>query len=295
VPVARKTLENVGYGKGGLELPGDGRPFTAQNYHCTEKGVNLSLTLRRPAPGTTDTLECLSCPVAHSFAGRLTQEGRPVVLVLSDQAFPAMLPAREGDCVIIVRVEDGTLAEIEMAFAERLGAYLRPHGSLSSGSLILIGSLSHLKTRGLSDYAESLVRVVSSLSSRAGLGVDVAPLVVLPLHGVEEDFQVRALLDLDSWILSGNNGVSAFPKTRAAFWETTIGGLRGGLPWRGGARNRRDGGRYRRLCHHASNVLEKPEKGTVPLSAPYRFGQAENRPHDRNSGEKNSRLSSARN
>jgi len=128
-----------------------------------------------------------------------------------------MLPAGEGDCVIIVRVEDGTLPEIEGAFAERLGAYLRPHGSLSAGSLILIGSLSHLRTRGLADYAESLVRVISSLSGRAGAGVDVAPLVLLPLHGIAEDYQVRALLDLDSWILSGANGVSAFPKTRGLF------------------------------------------------------------------------------
>ena len=86
----------------------------------------MSLTLRRPAPGTTDNLECLSCPAAHSFAGRLTQEGRPVVMVLADQAFPAMLPAGDGDCVVVVRVEDGSLSELEGAFTDRLGAYLRP-------------------------------------------------------------------------------------------------------------------------------------------------------------------------
>ena len=64
-------------------------------------------TYRRPAAGMDDGLDCLSCPVAHSLAERLTREGKPVVFILADQAFPAMLPAREGDCAVIVCVEDG--------------------------------------------------------------------------------------------------------------------------------------------------------------------------------------------
>ena len=177
----------------------------------------MSLTLRMPAPGAQDNLDCLACPAPHSLADRLTEEGRPVVFVLSDQAFPAMLPAKEGDCAVIIRVEDGTLSEIEGAFYDRMGAYLRPHGNLSPGSLILIGSLSHLITRGVADYSECLVKCISVIQGRVGRGVEVAPLVPIPLHGVEHAHQVLALLDFDSWLLSGASGTAAFPATREFF------------------------------------------------------------------------------
>ena len=62
------------------------------------------------------------------------------------------------------------LSELEAAFTERSGAYLRPYGNLSPGSLVMVGSLSHLKTRGVADYAEALVRTLASLSAKLGGG-----------------------------------------------------------------------------------------------------------------------------
>jgi len=42
-----------------------------------------------------------------AFQGR---EGEPVALVLSDQSFPANVPAvDDGECIRVMRVEDGSL------------------------------------------------------------------------------------------------------------------------------------------------------------------------------------------
>jgi hypothetical protein len=193
-----------------------------QNYHCAEKGLNMSLTLRRPAAGAVDELQCISCPVAHSLAGRIAI-GNPVVFVLSDQNFPAMVPAGGGGCMVIVRVEDGTLSEIEGAFADRLRAHLRPHGSIPAGSVILVGSLSHLRARGLVDYADSLVKTMGVLVGKVGPGIEVAPLVNIPMHHVDSPSLVRAMMDLDGWILEDSSG-SALPKTRKKFWDVVTRG-----------------------------------------------------------------------
>ncbi len=44
--------------------------------------------------------------------------GVPIVIALSDQAFPPILPAKNKKCVAIVRVEDGILSEIENSFVD---------------------------------------------------------------------------------------------------------------------------------------------------------------------------------
>ena len=91
------------------------------------------------------------------------------------QLFPAVLPAGDSDCVAIVRVEDGSLVDLESAFCERFRAFLKPHGNLTPGSVVLIASLSHLKVCGLHDYAECLVKTFVSLTAEVGTGVELVP------------------------------------------------------------------------------------------------------------------------
>ena len=86
----------------------------------------------------------MSCSVPHSVAGRMVGDGLPVVFLLTDQNFPAVLPAGGGGCTVVVRVEDGSLNELEKVFSDRLRAFLRPYGTLTPGSVVLVGSLSHL-------------------------------------------------------------------------------------------------------------------------------------------------------
>jgi hypothetical protein len=44
-------------------------------------------------------MACLARPDGHSFGEKL-DAGFPVVILLSDQVFPAVLPAQNGECVI---------------------------------------------------------------------------------------------------------------------------------------------------------------------------------------------------
>ena len=41
----------IGYGRAGIAAAGDGRALCAQNYHCIEKGLNMSLSIGKPGAG----------------------------------------------------------------------------------------------------------------------------------------------------------------------------------------------------------------------------------------------------
>ena len=216
----------LGFGEGGLAGGDDGRALLAQNYHCAGLGLNVSFSVKKPTVAGVDDLSCLACAAPHTHTGRMG-EGRPVAIVVADQNFPAVVPAAGGDCLLVVRVEDGTLAELESVFLDRLRAFLKPHGSLPPGSVVLIGSLSHLRACGLQDYADSLVKTYVSLVSKVGPGVDVIPLVAVPLHGLESGAIVRSLMDLDSWLLAvQGGGRTVLPKTRETFWSSITEGNR---------------------------------------------------------------------
>jgi hypothetical protein len=137
----------------GFRTEGDDRCFAAMNFHRTDVNRNISSRV-------TVGLDCLSCDGGHSFRDSL-KAGSPAVLVLTDQSFPPILPARDSKCVVIVRVEDGLLSEIEGAFCDLFAEFLTPNGGLPRGSLILVGSVSHLGARGLDSYASELCGTIS--------------------------------------------------------------------------------------------------------------------------------------
>ena len=116
-----RVPSKLGYCKVGIAGGSDSRETCAQNYHCLEKGLNLSLSIGKPGAGGVDDMACLACSPTHSLKDKLNSN-LPVVVVLSDQCFPALLPAEGGGCMIIIRVEDGTLMEIESVFADRFKA-----------------------------------------------------------------------------------------------------------------------------------------------------------------------------
>jgi hypothetical protein len=77
------------------------------------------------------------------------REGLPIVIFLTDQTFPPVLPPTgDGNCTVIIRVEDSELWELEEVFYDRFKSFCKPHGSLPSGSLVLVGSMSHLAKNG---------------------------------------------------------------------------------------------------------------------------------------------------
>jgi hypothetical protein len=143
-----------------------------------------------------------------------------MVFVLTDQAFPPILPSKENKCVVVIRVEDGYLSEIENSFRDILAEYLRPNGILPNGSVIMVGSLSHLGARGLGGYATDLVSCITSLTAMAGTGTEVVPAVPVPISGLGGSGLIRDILDFDAWLHGSAVGPGVrFDKARGAFWD----------------------------------------------------------------------------
>jgi hypothetical protein len=83
--------EGIGAATSGFEVEGDTRQYSVQNYHVLSKKRNVSATVSMPLIGKDDPMGCLSCPAPHSIAESL-RGGQPIVIILSDQTFPPVLP-----------------------------------------------------------------------------------------------------------------------------------------------------------------------------------------------------------
>jgi hypothetical protein len=146
--------------------------------------------------------------------------GRAQVVVISDQSFPPVLPTNDGQCVVVVRVEDAALSELVSVFTDFFANFVNPVGAFPPGSLILVGSLSHLGRRGICNYAEELVRVIGSLGAKVGVGVEIIPMVFVPLGGIGDPGWIRDAYDLDAWILASGLGPgSMLGDTWSHLWE----------------------------------------------------------------------------
>ena len=147
-------------------------------------------------------------------------DGCPVAIVATDQNFPPIVPAKDGKCLVVVRVEDGLLSEIESVLSDRFKAFVKPHGALPPGSVIMIGSLSHLRARGLADYAEAFVGISASIRHKFGGAVEILPAVPIPLHGIDTPAPMQSLLDFDSWLAASRQPPGmTLQATRSAFWQ----------------------------------------------------------------------------
>jgi hypothetical protein len=205
----------------GFDVCDDKRQYAAKNFHRMDVSRNISTSI-------SADLECLACIDPHSVGGDILG-GIPRVFVVSDQAFPPILPTEDGNCITIVRVEDGTLNELATVFCDLFAKFLVPAVGLPPGSVILIGSLSHLGRRGLANYAEELVRTIGTLTPRVGAAVEIVPLVFVPLGGISSPGTVRDAFDLDSWILGSGRGEAAvLGGARGCLWDTIRGQGGGG-------------------------------------------------------------------
>ena len=146
--------------------------------------------------------------------------------------------------MLVIRAEDGLLSDLESIFKDVFRNYCRPEGVLPAGSIILIGSASHVSLLGLPTYAEDYVRVNNIIITLCGNGVTVCPLVMVPLSGIKNTRTIDQLADPDSWIMSAN------------------------LPHKIGLHDSRNG-LWEVLCTSASDYLEKGPTSAVhylPLS-----------------------------
>ena len=123
--------------------------------------------------------------------------------------------------MLVVRAEDGMLGDMEGIFRDVFRDHIRPEGALPQGSVILVGSVSHLSLLGLSVYVEDLVRCCNLLISLAGPGITICPLVPVPLSGISEIRTIVDLANFDSWLSSSKIAANIhLPGSRNIFWES---------------------------------------------------------------------------
>jgi hypothetical protein len=184
-----------------FNLRGEGRLEKVVWRHRLDEGQNITLSYN-PA-----SMTCSGCKVrgVHSVVG--AEDGRPVVLVASDQNFPPTLFSEDGDaCIGILRMEFGTAKELGFAVGDLL------HGiSLPAGSVILIGSPTDLGRQGIVGYTEELARSLRILKEKQGGMVEVVALPPVPLGGLNSFATLRAVVEAEHWAerLEGGGGYTA--------------------------------------------------------------------------------------
>ena len=147
------------------------RAYTISNF-AKRRNIMSSFDL--------DTLKCITCPLkpGHTVLfkeshAHLNMYHYPSTFVVCDQSFPASIPTGgEGECVKIIRIEDGCLEELASVLLDTIKPF-----SVPAGTVVLIHSLSHLAWVGAAAYAEDFVRVRQRISAVYRSGISV-------IHGI---------------------------------------------------------------------------------------------------------------
>jgi hypothetical protein len=123
-----------------------------------------------------------------------TNSGEQAV-ILADQCFPPILPAKGGEkCLKILRIENGSILDLVDEFLKLLGNHI-----FTAGSVVLIASPSHLAKVGLTAYINDLLWAERELKARLGRETIVSPLPLLILPGCSDAALIRDLFDLSDW------------------------------------------------------------------------------------------------
>jgi hypothetical protein len=152
---------------------GDGR------LHRSVLVENMSTFSIATSSFTPETWCCISCSIKHTILPKKRNvnqwEGGRKVVVLSDQAMPAVLPSSESRCPAILRIEGGGLNEIGNTFCKLLGDFALP-----PGSIMLHCSMSNLRDEGLVKYVERSTNEVRRFTSMFKGSISCIPIAPPP-------------------------------------------------------------------------------------------------------------------
>ena len=87
------------------------------------------------------------------------------------------------------------LTELSEAFTAALGEFTLPEGSV-----VLIGSLSHLMEEGPAGYCRGLVKEFRRFSGLYRKQVHIVPFVPFPMGGTNDPSLLKAIMDVSSWL-----------------------------------------------------------------------------------------------
>ena len=139
-------------------------------------------------------MTCITCPKEHSvFRG-----GKAVCVCVADQNFVSNL-AGANNCVSVVRMEGGGLVELTDLVVELFESQKFP-----PGSVICIGSASHLHKVGLTVYTMDWNRCIDILTRRI-TGIQICPLVPIIKDDIPGSLATD-LISLVSWLAKQYEG-----------------------------------------------------------------------------------------
>ena len=138
----------------------------------------------------------MTCHCCGQFLERKGDKGGRQTFVLTDQNFPAALPSDNTGlkCLKIIRIEGGRLGELADKFIAMTAGW-----EVLDGSLILLGSLSHLAETGLAAYAADLCAAVNKLTSHFRRTVSVAPAPFTLAEDTEDAQLIRSVHEFYAW------------------------------------------------------------------------------------------------
>jgi hypothetical protein len=171
----------------GFLVDGDERWYRNANYSCTTKGLNSSASFKPNG-------RCHTC-LSGEHDAWVGYNGQPVVIIAGDQHFPANLPVDgEGECIRIMRMENGSLAEIAKELASRV-----PREGLLPGTVIMLGAPQQLAVVSIEFYAYEWKRARNNLKEDFG-DIIVLPMIPLSATGFKDSRIIRGMIDLSAWM-----------------------------------------------------------------------------------------------
>ena len=149
---------------------------------------NISLTF------DPSTMTCICCPREHS----IFMSGKALCICVSDQNFVSNIAAGKN-CISVVRLESGSLGELTDLVIE-----LFENQKFPPGSVICLGSASHLHKVGLTVYTMDWNRCLDTLTKRIG-GIQICPLIPVITDNIPGSL-ANDLIALVSWLTKQYEG-----------------------------------------------------------------------------------------
>ena len=140
------------------------------------------------------TLSCITCPREHS----ILLAGKAVCICVTDQNFVSNIAAGKN-CVSVARMEGGGLGELTDFVIE-----LFDNQKFPAGSVICLGSASHLHKVGLTVYTMDWNRCLDILTKKIG-GIQICPLIPIIKDDIPGSLATD-LIALVSWLAKQYEG-----------------------------------------------------------------------------------------
>ena len=155
-----------------------------------DKKVNISTSF------DPNTLLYGNCSGGQHHILKNNGRSKPVAFILSDQCFPAALPAsREGDCLAVIGVEDAILGDLVSTFM-----HMSRGCNIAIGSVVIFSSLNHLGRVGTAAYAEDLVDALHTFRQTFSSQIRAVHGFPISMTKISDQFTIRALVEIEAWV-----------------------------------------------------------------------------------------------